>query len=440
VNLQAGTLTTSGANRNIWVGVLGGNGTLNVTGGTVNTDGLSLARYLGTGAVSVTNGTVNAGYVNLSHAGGVSDTSTGTLTVNSGGIVNSEGDVIVGFAGSSSTQGTLTVNSGGVVNVGTATERWMIVNQWDTAKGVVNVDGGTINLNANTDLRFSTGNGTGASVVNLNSGAITSWSGNQTGTTTTGVLDLNNNAGTVNNTFNLNGGTLTISQVITGANTGTATFNFNGGTLKAAGNTANFVDLGGASQSAVVKSGGAVIDSNGFNVTIPQALVDGGGSGGLTKNGTGTLTLSGTNTYTGTTTINAGTLALSGSILSTTIAFNLTDTTAGQMQILNAGFSFSGTLALGLAPVTATNSWTLFAGAEFGSGDLSLGAISSDLGAFTNLGGGAWSLNGGGGTWNFNQNTGALTFTAVPEPGTWGAMVGGLLFAMVILHRRRRTA
>ena len=48
--------------------------------------------------------------------------------------------------------------------------------------------------------------------------------------------------------------------------------------------------------SANVKAGGAVINTNGFNDTIGQALVTGGGTGGgLTEQGAGVLTLSGTN-------------------------------------------------------------------------------------------------------------------------------------------------
>ena len=41
-------------------------------------------------------------------------------------------------------------------------------------------------------------------------------------------------------------------------------------------------------------------------------VIEGTNLGGLTKDGTGTLTLTGNNAYTGTTTVKAGTLALSG--------------------------------------------------------------------------------------------------------------------------------
>ena len=62
---------------------------------------------------------------------------------------------------------------------------------------------------------------------------------------------------------------------------------------------------------AFVQSGGATIDSNGENITIAQSLLDGGGGGGLTKCGSGTLTLAGTNTYAGGTTVEAGVLTAS---------------------------------------------------------------------------------------------------------------------------------
>jgi len=58
-----------------------------------------------------------------------------------------------------------------------------------------------------------------------------------------------------------------------------------------------------------VKNGGAVIDTQAFDVTIGTALVA-NGTGGLTKSGAGALTLSGTNTYTGATLISGGTLKL----------------------------------------------------------------------------------------------------------------------------------
>jgi autotransporter-associated beta strand protein len=114
---------------------------------------------------------------------------------------------------------------------------------------------------------------------------------------------------------NLNGGTVRANSVSGNTTNGTSIVNFNGGTLQARQDTATFVT--GLSR-ANVRNGGAVFDTNGFDVTVGQSLLhsDIGGDlaidGGLTKTGAGRLALSGGNTYTGITAINQGTLALSG--------------------------------------------------------------------------------------------------------------------------------
>lgn len=321
LNLVNGSLNAAGE---IWVGSFGGIGTLNQTGGTLNATYLTTCRWVGTGTVDLSGGTTNVAAVANCGAGAATDVVKGTINVNSGGHLNSEGDVLVaiGGSGANGSFGTMNIASGGVVNVATTTERWVIVNAYDTIPGTLNVSG-TLNLNANTDLRFSTGGNTAASVVNLNGGTITSYSGNQTGTLTSGDLDLNLSGGAAaNNTFNLNSGTLTIRAVVTSSNDGTAVFNFNGGTLKASNtDEANFVNLGGANQRANVRNGGAIIDTNSYNVTIAQALEhsNAGGDaaidGGLVKNGLGKLTLGGTNTFNGDTIVNAGTLAVNGASL-----------------------------------------------------------------------------------------------------------------------------
>ena len=65
--------------------------------------------------------------------------------------------------------------------------------------------------------------------------------------------------------------------------------------------------------TARVQAGGAVIDTSGFNVTVNQTLIHVLASpptGGLTKKGAGTLTLTGLNTHNGGTSVQAGNAAL----------------------------------------------------------------------------------------------------------------------------------
>ena len=115
----------------------------------------------------------------------------------------------------------------------------------------------------------------------------------------TGTLNLSG-ANTYSGATTLNAGTLQIGHANALGTTGNITFG--GGALQyGTGITADLSSRIKNSASAIL------IDTNTNNVTFASVL-DSTNSGGLTKNGTGTLTLSGNNTYTGATTINSGTL------------------------------------------------------------------------------------------------------------------------------------
>ena len=124
---------------------------------------------------------------------------------------------------------------------------------------------------------------------------------------------MNQSGGTLNSwyvlvqqgTYNLNGGTLSVAGVADEAANATGTFNFNGGVLQARVDNANFL----AVDTATVQSGGAVIDTQGYGTRIAQPLT---GPGGLTKRGTGKLTLSGSLAYLGSTKVEAGILEIPG--------------------------------------------------------------------------------------------------------------------------------
>jgi autotransporter-associated beta strand protein len=356
INLTNGTVQSYG---NMWLGAFSGSGTFNQHGGTNNVGGnLAIARYwngsvgVSTGRYNISGGKLNAASINLAWSGGSGDVEDAQLNVSGTGTVNCEGDLVVGVGGNASSTASVNINTGGVVNVASTTKRWMFVGQYDPINVTVNVNGGSLNLNANTDLRFSVNGNTGVGVVNLNSGAITGGSGS--------VLAFNQgNNGSVNNTFNLNGGTLTINQIISGGSGGTRVFNFNGGTLKPTAANASFFASGVAS-AANVLANGAIIDTAGYNITIGQTLADGGGGGGLTKVGNGTLTLTGGYGYTGPTIVKAGTLAVDASQSTSASALTVSNATLnlslnnGNSSLSAGNISLAGTNVLNFNFGTAT--------------------------------------------------------------------------------------
>jgi len=178
--------------------------------------------------------------------------------------------------------------------------------------------------------QVSLGGGAGASLWNLGGNTLT--------------IGAN---GASNNLVNLlPGGTLTnfSTIVLGGAN---SWLNFNGGTL-AAGANGNLIttNVTTTNPTNFVQMNGAVINDNGYKVTNQMAMVQDPNStgGGLTKLGSGTLTLLGVNTYTGPTVVSSGTLALSGNA---SIATSPSITVAGGAMFNVSGLSSAFTLGGG---------------------------------------------------------------------------------------------
>ena len=113
-------------------------------------------------------------------------------------------------------------------------------------------------------------------------------------------------------------GTVTISGTVTplSVNVSAGNYTFSGGSLTTTGDiyvTSN----GSLTLSSDVTVGntrvfglGTTTSASTSAMVVDSGVLNVGGGGGLTKNGTGTLTLTGTNTYTGNTTVNAGTLSI----------------------------------------------------------------------------------------------------------------------------------
>jgi|GEM_PF-4373482 len=279
-----------------------------------------------------------------------------------GGVLLLTGTASIGTAGANSmTLGQQYVGAGTLQYDSSATSYFssISISQSNSATGTLNQTAGTISVSGNVSLSptadcvsflnlsggtLSVGNtlivglrGNGAATLTLSDAGVltapvvtipdfSNVPGNYKpsygrfiqngGTATVGSLVLAQTSYDTNphvGTFDLNGGTLSAASITGGVATAggvnTSTFTFNGGTLKPTADRDAFMY---GFTAATVKDGGAVIDTDGFDITIAQPLLHASGAAAspLTKNGAGTLTLTGTNTLLGPVAITGGTLVL----------------------------------------------------------------------------------------------------------------------------------
>ena len=174
--------------------------------------------------------------------------------------------------------------------------------------GVMNIGSTASNL-ADTAL-FS-----GGFIVAMNTGTAAGSTANGTlniggGRIVSGPIVLGDLSGTASRqstaTLNITGGAVTMTGAIAsgtsgGAGTKTVSFLLNGSLLDMGGNP-----IGGAGTAAI----GSLYFQSGTLRNVGSI----NGTSGLSKTGTGALLLDGVNSYAGATTVNVGTLALSGSV------------------------------------------------------------------------------------------------------------------------------
>ncbi|MEI8372586.1 MAG: autotransporter-associated beta strand repeat-containing protein [Planctomycetota bacterium] len=361
--LGAGTLILSGNNSY--------NGVTSVRGGTlalITSGGLSSASSLIVGNLAGDNGTFNMSggsvtLTNSTYAVNIGANGTGTMVMSgTSSFTTASNEVNLcqasGGIGTLTLMGSATFTQSPSATLGMYVQRIGsgagILNIQDSAilntdcltvglqgPGTVNQTGGTVNVTAGgagTLLRLAGNAGIGASATyNISAGVLNVVSGqgpkgetvtmtmllgysdsgslNISGTGLVSMPSSNIELGTNSTgkgTVNLSGGTLLTTGVSRGL--GTGVFNFNSGVLvAAASNTAFMTGL----TATNVQAGGVKINTNGFNTTIAQALVEDPSStgGGLTKYGVGTLTLTASNGYTGGTNVLGGALCVSGASL-----------------------------------------------------------------------------------------------------------------------------
>lgn len=262
--------------------------TATLTGGIKNSSATAAGlRKTGAGTLAHDPGAAHTLSVqSLQTSAGTLEVKSGTITVSAGGgtgyAVGQNGFTVVGGA-------TFRLN-GGTVNAKTAS---YVFTAGHTTGGTGNfiLDSGTFDAGTVEVLNAYGANGT----TTINGGLFIC-----------GEFRVCQSApGTVN----LNGGTLRATRLKHSNNS--EIVNFNGGTLQAKSSVADLITT--SVDTVNILAGGAVIDSNGFNVTIPKLLTEDGGStgGGLTKKGNGILDLTADNTYTGTNLIQGGVLRVS---------------------------------------------------------------------------------------------------------------------------------
>lgn len=471
LNVVAGGSLTGGT---ITVGTVANSfGAVNVKGGSLvlatpeTTDGIAFgAANGGYGAFTISGGTFTQSRFMLGGTSGT--TAAGGIGVGlvSGGQVNTNGYLILARAGAST--GVLTT-TGGVVNHTSASQNIYLGLQ-GSGRAELNVAGGLIdntgrqvsysgggftwtgtgivNLNAGTLLTNSIAYGSGTAYWNFNGGTLKSSSSSTTFFPAfgTGAVYVNGAFGTYAGgaVIDTNGFNDTIvAPMITPTGNGVSNLSLTNGGSGYIG--APYVQISGDGTGA---TGYAVVDTDPLSATFGQVtsivitnpgvnyttasitLVGGGGtgaaanatlaantSGGLTKVGLGTLTLSGANTYTGGTTVQAGTLALGADGV---LADSGAVTVNGGTFDINTRTETVGTVTLQSGAITGTTGVLTGSSYVFESGTVS--AILAGTGSLSKNTGGTVTLSGVN-TFSgaVNLNGGVLSFSAAANLGNGSA-------------------
>lgn len=463
------TSTSVGDSVNLLVNSTG-YGYMNITGGTTNTLGrVNFSRGGGTGVVYVGGtGTLNLkgewAMITYGTAGG-----KGSLTVGPGGTVDRGGaSTVMGiFMNQANQYGVLNITggsfltttkgiqfgngNGGTNNIGffnlaagvyeTGANISQSVGSSTGQQAYINLAGGTLRaVGALTAALPSTAAGTGSglqTVITTLFGAIdnTGATGDASQDFTGGLtVDTNGFAVSLTNPLLAATGDGVAQSSLTIANAGSGyvgapMVQFTGGTLVAGGTPAAGYALIDAVSGTVT---GIVITSPGTYTSAPAITLTGGGgtgadvtvgtlvantSGGLTKIGNGTLTLSGANTFTGATIINGGSLKLgANNVLENSVAVSVNN---GSTFDINSRSETVGLVTLNDGSITGTTG--VLTGSSYVVKNGSVSAILGGSGGVTktNINPGDTVTLSGANTFTgaVNVNAGILSFSASANLG-----------------------
>jgi len=376
VKQGSGTLTLSASN-NYSGGTQLSAGTLNY--GNVNALGSGTATFAGVATLQAgASGAISNAILINSGVTGAIDTQAYTVTlsgaVSGPGALTKIGSGTLTLTGSNSYSGTTAIN-GGILALGNAGALG--------ASSAIAFAGGTLQYSGANQVDYSgqIAGSAGAIAINTNGQNVAFASplasSNVGGLSKSGSGTLTLSASnSYSGATSVNGGILALGNA---SALSAGTLKFGGGTLQYSG--ANQVDY----SSQIANSAGAIsIDTNGQSITFGSALAS-SNTGGLVKNGNGTLTLSASNSYGGATAVNGGILALANAN-----ALNATGTISfggGTLQYSGANTTdYSARIGAGPGAISIdTNGQNVTFASSF---------VGTNTGGLTKNGGGTLFLNG----------------------------------------------
>ena len=291
---NSGDMNTGGTDAG---GVANGSGTYLMTGATTSLTVHGWLRLgIGAGSTGIFNmsaGTlaVTGGNVHIGEGNGTNFANAAQFIISGGTFNNGGGHISVGGGNGGAGTGIFTF-SGASTLLNSTGELW--VGDGVGSTGVMNMSGGTINLNNYLAIGRQSGTGT----LNLSGGTI-----NKAGNGNVEIGTFNANTGNSNGTLNISGtGALSVTtgNSLIGAG-GPAAVNISGGSYT---QTSGFVSIGANTTATMTVTGGSFVSSVATNVGDNS-----GSNGTLSVSGTGAVTLSNT-LYVGKTAGDTGTVNL----------------------------------------------------------------------------------------------------------------------------------
>lgn len=415
------------------------------------------------------------------------NTYTGTTTINSGNTLQ------IGAGGTTGTFGTGAVtNDGSLIfnrsndyDVDNAISGTGTLTQKGSGRLILDVDKTSYSGNTIVD--------NGTLVISENDGTVGGWGVGSS-------VEINNGATLAFRDEGSDNRFVVSNKTLTFDNSGGGVIDFEAGNILMRDNT---IETTGGDKNTVRSTGGSFnlqslsvtfsvadgTDASGVDLEV-SAGISGTSDSSVTKNGTGTLSMTGNSFYSGTTNVDAGTLLVNGNNSSATGAVTVASgaTLGGSGTIGGATtIQSGGTLAAGNSPgvltfnddltldagsetimeITGTTRGTEYDGIDVGGlltygGDLIITSDSLivdgvyDLFGINGTEGGdfasvvlsglaysddafaldsdVWTATVSGKTYTFSQLTGDLT--VVPEPGTYALLSGLLALGYVMLRRR----